>query len=347
MPEPIRVAVLGTGQMGAGIARLLLGKPGTVLVGAFARRAARRGLDLGRAIGLERDLGLAIQGDLAEMVRESRPQVAIQATCSRLDAALPEITTLLRHGVNVVSIAEQMAWPAASSPETADRLHRLAVDHGVSVLGTGINPGFVLDLLVIALSGACLDVRSISARRVNDLSPYGRTVLASQGVGLTPERFRRGLEDGSVVGHYGFAESIHMIANALGWQIERIEQTREPIVSSVPRDTAFVRVRPGDVAGCHHRAVAYCGGRPVITLDHPQQVVPEAEGVETGDHIEISGTPDIRLAGSPEIPGGQGTVALAVNMVARALDAAPGLHSMAGLPVPAALPGEAGPHREG
>ncbi len=337
MPDKIAVAVLGTGQMGSGIARLVLERPGLNLVGAYARRPERESMDLGRAIGLERDLGLAIHGDLEQMIRESRPQIAIQATCSRLDEALPEIDTLVEHGVNVISIAEQMAWPAASSPEGARRLQRLAVDHGVSVLGTGINPGFVLDLLVIALSGVCLDVRSIAATRINDLSPYGRTVLDSQGVGLTAEQFQLGLDKGTVVGHYGFAESIHMIAAALGWQVDRIEESREPILSTVLRETPAVRVKPGEVAGCHHRAFAYGHGRTLITLDHPQQVVPGAEGIETGDRIEILGTPDIRLEGRPEIPGGQGTVALAVNMIPRLLHTGPGLYSMADLPVPAAL----------
>jgi 4-hydroxy-tetrahydrodipicolinate reductase len=126
-----------------------------------------------------------------------------------------------------------------------------------------------------------------------------------------------------VAGHYGFAESIHLIADAVGWQITRIEETREPIIARVRRETAFAVVEPGQVAGCNHRAVAYREEQPVITLMHPQQLQPQ-----------------IRLAGSPEIPGGQGTVALAVNMIPRVLDATPGLHTMAELPVPAALLGD-------
>ena len=341
LQEPVSTLILGTGQMGGGIARLVLEKPGLELVGAYARRSERAGIDLGRATGLGRDTGLAIDNDLERLLGQCGPRIAIQATCSRLADAAPEIATLLRHGVDVISIAEEMAWPAASSADIAGELHRLALEHGASVLGTGINPGFVLDLLIIALSGVCTEIESISANRVNDLSPYGPTVLESQGVGLTPEQFRRGLEAGTVVGHFGFAESIRMIASAVGWEIEAIEETREPIVTSVPRETPFIRLVTGDVAGCHHRAVAYRGGSPVITLDHPQQVLPGAEGTETGDCIEIRGTPDIRLAGSPEIPGGQGTVALAVNMIPRVLNAAPGLYSMADLPVPAAMLGDA------
>jgi hypothetical protein len=341
MNDPIRVAVLGTGQMGSGIARLLLDKQGLALVGAYGRRKERSGLDLGVAIGLDRALGVEISGDLAEMIGQSRPQLAIQATCSRLADAWSEITTLVRGGVNVISIAEEMAYPAASSREAAEELRHVALEHGVAVLGTGINPGFVLDLLVIALTGVCADVQSITARRINDLSPYGPSVLRTQGVGLTAAEFRKGLADGSVLGHVGFVQSICMIAHRLGWEIEGIEEQREPIVATVRRETPFVRVEPGQVAGCLHTAVAYSCGKPVITLIHPQQIHPHLEGVETGDRIEITGTPKVSLTGSPEIPGGLGTIALAVNMIPRVLSAPPGLYSMAELPVAAALLGDA------
>lgn len=344
MSSGVRVMVLGIGQMGSGIARLVSTREGLELAALFDRRSLGAEENLCDLLELPPDPELILDNDLAEAIRRTRPDVAIQATCSRLEDAQVEVSILLENGVDVISIAEQMAWPAASSPERARALDRLALEHGATVLGTGINPGFVLDLLVIALSGVCLDIQSIHASRVNDLSPYGPSVLQTQGVGLSPEAFRAGLETGEVVGHFGFTESIHMIAANLGWDIERIEQQREPILTTVHRQTPFVSVAPGQVAGCHHRAVAYQDGRPIITLDHPQQINPEAEGIETGDQIEIRGTPTIRLGGRPEIPGGQGTVAVAVNMIPRVLDAAPGLYSMADLPVPAAM---LGGHRKG
>ncbi len=344
MRDLIRVLVLGTGHMGAGIARLLLNKQGLHLSGAFARRAVRGGLDLGRAIGLNRDLRIAVSNDLNAAIERTQPHVAIQATCSKLDDALPEITTLVEHRVNVISIAEEMAFPAARHPALAEQLKRLAVKQGVSVLGTGINPGFVLDLLVIMLTGVCADVQTITAKRVNDLAPYGPSVLNSQGVGLSPEEFEVGLKSGTVAGHFGFDQSLHMIASALGWQIDSITQSREPIISRVPRQTPFVTVAAGQVAGCMHTAIAFRHGKPVIRLIHPQQIHPHLENIATGDMIEIAGTPNIRLAGSPEIPGGQGTAALAVNMIPRLLNAAPGLYSMADLPVPAAMLGDVRNH---
>lgn len=341
MHDFIRIVVLGTGQMGSGIARLLLEKPGLQLVGVYARRKQRSGLDLGPLIGLDKDLGISVSNDLETMLEQTRPHIAIQATCSRLADAEAEITALVRHGVHVISIAEEMAFPAASSPAIAEQIHGLACASRVAVVGTGINPGFILDLLVIALSGVCADIQCITARRVNDLSAYGPSVLMSQGVGLTPEAFQKGLENKTVVGHIGFIESIHMIATALGWEIERIEENREAIVTQVRRETPFITIEPGQVAGCHHTAVAYRHGKPVITLIHPQQIHPSLEGVATGDYIEITGSPNISLTGSPEIPGGLATCALAVNMIPRVMAASPGLHTMAELPVPAAMMGDA------
>ncbi len=335
MRDPVRVLLLGTGRMGCAIARLLLERPGLELVGVYARRAERAGRDVGSVLGLDQPLGLEIQPDLAALVEEVRPGVAIQATCSRLEEAEPELSVCLERGIDTITIAEEVAWPAAISPEWAARMDRLAQGNGATLLGTGVNPGFVLDLLVIALTGVCTHVESITATRVNDLAPYGPAVLRTQGVGLTPEAFREGVAKGTVLGHVGFPASIAMIAAALGVEIERVEETREPIVSRVRRETSAGVVEPGQVAGCLHTAVARRGGRAFVTLHHPQQVHPHLAGVETGDTIEISGTPELRIVGRPEIPGGVATSALAVNMIPPVRVAAPGLRSMADLPVPA------------
>jgi 4-hydroxy-tetrahydrodipicolinate reductase len=132
-----------------------------------------------------------------------------------------------------------------------------------------------------------------------------------------------------------------LIADAIGWRIDRIEETRKPIISMIERKTASVVVEPGRVAGCLHTAIAYRDGLPVIRLIHPQQICPHLEGVKTGDSIEIVGTPNIHLCGKPEFPGGEGTISIAVNMIPRVLCARPGLHTMLDLPVPAAMLGDA------
>jgi 4-hydroxy-tetrahydrodipicolinate reductase len=334
MSDDLQVVVLGVGRMGTGIVELVRQRRGLALAGVYGRRPRPLASDTDRAIGIE------VSNDLAGLLSRTKPGIAIQATCSRVEDAMEEIRVLLTSGVNVVSIAEEMAYPAQRSPRLADEIHELAVANGVSVLGTGINPGFVLDLLVITLTGVCQQIESIRAKRINDLSPYGSTVLESQGVGLTPEAFADGVADGSVVGHVGFPQSIAMIARALGWSIDRVEETREPIVSEVSRETPVVTVEPGHTAGCMHTAVAFIDDKPVITLVHPQQIRPELENVQTGDYIDISGVPDVHVSGSPEIPGGIATCALAVNMIPHVINAAPGLKTMAELPVPAAFLGD-------
>jgi 2,4-diaminopentanoate dehydrogenase len=193
-----------------------------------------------------------------------------------------------------------------------------------------------MDALVIALSGVCQRIDKIEAKRVNDLSPFGPTVMATQGVGVSPEAFRRGVEAGTIAGHIGFPQSIRLIARALGWKLERVEEEKEPIIAQTCRETPHVKVEPGMVAGCNHRAYGYAGGKVVIALFHPQQVRPEAEGIKTGDYIQIDGVPSLKLEIRPEIPGGLGTMALAVNMIPMILDCDPGLKTLSDLPSPAA-----------
>jgi 4-hydroxy-tetrahydrodipicolinate reductase len=326
--------------MGSGMIKLLLQKSGVDLVGVYGRRTSRVEMDVGQALGLDTTIGVKITHDLPGLLAYTRPHVVIQATCSRIVEAVEEIAAALHYGANVISIAEEMAYPAYQAPHLATAMHQLAVDKQVTVVGTGINPGFVLDLLVIALTGMCWHVESITAQRINDLSLYGQSVLTSQGVGLRPEAFHRGVADGSVVGHRGFPESISMIAMALGWDIDRIVQHREPVIARVKRVTPFVTVEPGYTAGCRHTAVAYRDDTPVITMIPPQQVHPHLENVATGDVIDIQGVPPVHFASSPEIPGGLGTMALAVNMIPVVMHAPPGLKSMAELPVPAAIMGD-------
>jgi 4-hydroxy-tetrahydrodipicolinate reductase len=310
------------------------------IVGVYGRRADRAGLDVGEAIGHGTKIGFELTNDLPGMLSSAKPDVVIQATCSRVEQAAVEIKTAVRGGANVISIAEEMAYPSYEAPGLSKEIRKLAVENEVTVVGTGINPGFVLDLLVITLTGVCYNVESITAKRVNDLSPYGPSVLQTQGVGITPEAFKKGVADGSVVGHFGFPESISMIAKALGWKIDKIEQTRDPIISKVHRETEFVKIEPGLTAGCTHTAKGYMDGKPVIHLIHPQQVHPHLEDVKTGDYIDIKGEPDVNFSTGPEIPGGIGTIALAVNMIPQVVSSLPGLKTMAELPAPAAVMGD-------
>ncbi len=339
MKQPIRVLQWGLGAMGSGMARLILEKSGLQIVAAVDGRPDFVGKDLGDVLKTGKNLGVTVTDRPETVLEKSKVDIAILATTSWTREQMPDLRKILSAGINCISIAEEMSDPAAQNPELAVEIDALAKQNGVTVLGTGVNPGYVLDLLIVTLTGGCHSVERIEASRVNDLSPYGPTVMKTQGVGTTPESFRAGVADGSIVGHVGFPESIHMISEALGLGVDRIEQSREPIISKVYRETPHVKVEPGMVAGCAHIGVGYRGDKEVIRLVHPQQIHPHLENQSTGDYIHIYGLPEVHMTISPEIAGGKATMGIAVNMIPRVVEATPGLKRMIDLPTPAALMG--------
>lgn len=336
----IKAILWGIGSMGAGIGRdLLQNKQGVSIVGAIDADPNKIGKDLGEVLGLGKNLGVIVS-DAPDVVLQQQADIVFLSTSSFLQEVYPALAKVISSKKNVITTAEEMAEPFVNDVDLANQLHALALENGVSVLGTGVNPGFVLDSLIITLSGVCQVVESIKASRINDLSPFGPTVMKTQGVGATPEEFAKGVEEGSIVGHIGFKESLSLVAKALGWELDRIEETREPIITSIPRETEHVRVAAGNVAGCRHIAKGFIGSKEVITLEHPQQIHPHMENVKTGDYITIEGTPRISWSDESEIPGGIGTIAMAVNMLPHLINATPGLKTMLDLPMVSAHMGD-------
>lgn len=338
--KDIRVIVWGLGAMGGGMAKMLADKKGIKIVGAIANRPEKCGKDLGEVLGIDRKLDVIVSNDYKRTIEGTGADIVLLATDSFVKNVFPQIKLIVESGKNCITIAEEMAYPYVIDRKLSEEINNLAVKNGVTVLGTGVNPGFVLDTLIITLTGACRRVDKIRAARINDLSPFGTTVMKTQGVGTTPEEFRKGLEDGSIVGHIGFKQSINLIADALGIQIDEIVETREPIISNTYRETPYVKVEPGMVAGCKHIGYGMRNGEAVITLEHPQQIHPSAENVETGDYIWVEGDPNLNLSIKPETPGGIGTIAVAVNMIPHVINTKPGLVTMNDLPIPRAIMGD-------
>jgi 4-hydroxy-tetrahydrodipicolinate reductase len=322
------------------MAKLMLDKTGLKIVAAVDGRPDFVGKDLGEVLGIGKKLDVTVTNRPDDVLKKENVDIVLIATTSWLKDQIPDLRKILNAGMNCISIAEEMSDAYAQNPELAKELDALAQKNGVTILGTGVNPGYVLDLLIVALTGGNHSVERIEASRVNDLSPYGPTVMNSQGVGTTPEQFRAGIADGSIVGHVGFPESINMISDALGLGVDRIEQTREPIISKVKRETPYVKVEPGMVAGCAHIGIGYHGNKEVVKLIHPQQIHPQLENQETGDYITIYGKPEIHMSIKPEIAGGVATEGIAVNMIPLVVASTPGLKRMIDMPVPAALMGE-------
>jgi len=330
--EKIGVLVWGLGNMGRGIAEMLLTKEGIEVVGAIEKRIAND-VDLGIYLNKEVRLNVMVGNNPEKMILETKPDICILAINSFVKGVMEEISILAKHKVCVITIAEEMAYPYDSEPDLSKELDRLAKKNEITILGTGVNPGFVLDTLILQLSLAVRHVEKIKAIRINDLSPFGKTVMEEQGVGLSEVEFNIGIENGSIYGHVGFLQSIPMIARAMGLEYDEIVQTREPIISKVYRETKDIIVKPGMVAGCRHIAIAKKDGKEIIILEHPQQIRPDLEEIETGDYIEIFGDPHLKMRIKPEVPGGIGTIAAAVNAIPQVLNASPGLVTMVDLPV--------------
>ncbi|MCR3956893.1 MAG: 2,4-diaminopentanoate dehydrogenase [Gudongella sp.] len=338
--ENVKVIIWGLGAMGSGMADMLLKKKGVEIVGAVGR-GSKLGKSMYDFIKTERgDRPDVIIGTPEDVIKEGAADVVLTATDSYTKNAFERLKFILEKKINVVSSAEEMAYPQAQSPEEAKQLDEIAKANGVSIIGTGINPGLIMDLLVVLMTGCCETVDHVTARRVNSLSPFGPVVMEEQGIGITKEEFEEGVRTGHLSGHVGFPESIRMIADAIGWKVDKVEQSMEPIMTDVDRKSPYGFAKAGNVAGCAMKGFGYVDGEMKIEMDHPQQIEPEMVGVQTGDYVIIKGNPNINLVNSPEVPGGIGTIAMCVNMIPHIINARPGLKTMIDLPVPRAIMGD-------
>ena len=298
--------------------------------------------DIYDVLGIERGnrKSVIINPVVEEVIKEGVADICLCATDSYTSKAFPRLKYVLEQKINVISTAEEMSYPKAQEPELAKELDEIAKANGVSILGTGINPGLIMDLLVTVLTGCMTDVEHVEAKRVNSLSPFGHAVMEEQGVGITVEEFNNGVKDGTLAGHVGFAESISMIGDAIGWPVEKIEQQMKPIVTTVDRKSPYGFAAAGNIAGVNMTGQGFVHGEVKIDMIHPQQIEPEMEGTHTGDYIVLKGSPEVNMAIKPEVDGGLGTIAMCVNMIPQVINSHPGLKTMLDLPVPRAIMGD-------
>lgn len=339
----VKVAIWGFGAMGSGMAEVLLRKKGVDIVGVCDIHPDRVGKSIFEVLGVPKGdrKDVAIKSDITKVIKKESADVVLLCTDSFTAKTFDKIKLIVELGINVISTAEEMSYPKAKEPKLAAKIDKLAKANGVSVLGTGINPGLMMDLLAILMTGACTDVEYVKAERVNSLSPFGPAVMEEQGVGITLDEFNKQSAAGHLAGHVGFNESVNMICDAIGWKLDKeVEQTMAPIVSNVHRKTKYAEVLPGNVAGCTMKGYGYVNGKLAVEMIHPQQIEPELEGTNTGDYVVIKGTPNVNLSNKPEIPGGIGTIAMCINMIPHVINAKPGLHTMIDLPVPRAIMGD-------
>lgn len=330
-----KVVLYGVGAVGSLIAKFLLEKKGVMIVGAIDVAKDKVGKDLGQVLGLPETLGIEVSCDTSSLLRQVKPDIAIHATSSYLRDTYPQIASLVQSGVNVVSTCEELSYPYITEPELAEDLDKLAKKHDVTVLGTGINPGFLMDTLVIVLTAPCQKIDKIEAVRVMNAATRRLPFQKKIGAGLTVEEFKRKLKSKQITGHVGLEQSIAMIADALAWKLDRIKvESVQPVKAVKTVESKDIKVKVGNVAGLRQKARGVLKGRDVIVLDFQAYIGAEEEY----DAITIDGVPNIKQRIQPCVHGDAGTIAMIVNAIPRVIKAPAGLVTMKDLPIPSATP---------
>jgi 2,4-diaminopentanoate dehydrogenase len=327
MPETIRIVQYGLGPIGAAVARHVVEREGLELVGAVDIDPAKKGKDAGEVIGLGRPLGFPVTGTLSEALERTEAEVALHTTSSYFDLFQSQVIEILEAGLDVVSTAEELSFPWLDHPEAAAAVDDVARRAGKTVLGTGVNPGFIMDSLPLFLTAICQRVDHIEVTRVINASTRRGPFQAKIGSGLTVEAFEARMAAGRM-GHVGLPESVAMVFDTLGKKLVSYESNVEPVLAAGTVKTEHFEVQPGQVRGLKQVARAYGEEGEFIALTF----IAALEAGQDGDTIKISGKPDLEvtLVGTN---GDLATVAIAVNAVRRVKAAPPGLVTMRDLPI--------------
>jgi 2,4-diaminopentanoate dehydrogenase len=328
MAKELRVILCGLGPIGQGIARLALAAEGLRVVGATDISPTHAGKDLGTVLGLPKKLRLKVEADPARLLRNTKADLAILCTSSSVKTVKPQVLALVQKGLNVVTTCEEMAFPVPAHQALLKEVDRLARAKKVSVLGTGVNPGYAMDALVLMLTAPCVSVNRVSATRVVNAASRRLPLQRKVGAGLNLAQFRRALTEGSVR-HVGLVESVHMIAAGLGWKLDKVDETIEPAIAPRDLDTDYLRVPAGAVAGIKQTARGYRNGDLAVSLDLQMYVGAESPR----DHVLVDGEPRVDVTVTGGLAGDIATGAIVINTIPKLMAAPHGLVTMKDLPL--------------
>jgi hypothetical protein len=326
---PIRVIHFGLGPIGAAVVRQVADRKGFKIVGAVDIDPAKVGQDLGDVTGAGRKLKIKVMDDAPKAIKAGKPDVAVLCTNSSLKKVVPQIEAIVKLKVPIVSTTEELAYPTKANMRYARIIHQAAKKYKVAVLGTGVNPGFAMDALPIMVTAVCERVEAIRVDRIQDARIRRLPFQQKIGAGLTREQFQAKVDDASVR-HVGLAESVSMIADALGWKLDRITDEIQPKIAAEAVSSEFMTVDPGFVCGLVQDGIGYRNGEPVITL-HMEAYLGSPE---TYDAVRITGSPALEMRFTGGIHGDVATASITVNSIPKILEVSPGLHTMRDMPLP-------------
>ncbi len=325
----IKVLHVGLGPIGAAVVRQVAARKGLRIVGAVDIDAAKVGRDLGEVTGAGRKLNIKVMADLRKAIKATKPDVAVLCTSSALKAVVPHFEEVLKLKVPIVSTTEELAFPTSGNNRWARAIHKAALKGKAAVIGTGVNPGFTMDALPLALTAVCERVDAIEVDRVQDARIRRLPFQQKIGAGLTKAQFQAKVENTSVR-HVGLAESISMIAHGLGWKIDRITDEIKPKIAAEAVTSEFMTVEAGQVCGLIQDGVGYRDGKPLIKL-HMEAYLGAPESY---DAVRVKGSPNINSKITGGVHGDVATASMVVNSIPLVLQVEPGLHTMLDMPLP-------------
>ena len=325
----IRVLFYGLGPIGAAVARQVASRKGFQIVGAVDIDRNKIGRDLGDVIGLEKKLKVRVTNDAVGAIKAGKPDVAVICTSSSLKQVMPQIQTVLAKKVAIVSTTEELSYPVGKNRALAKKIDALAKKAKVAVVGTGVNPGFAMDALPITLTGICEHVDSIRVDRIQDARTRRLPFQQKIGAGLTREQFAMKVKDGSVR-HVGLTESVTMIADAMGWKLDKVTDEIQPKIADKGVESELLAVDPGYVSGIIQDGIGYVKGKPLITL-HMEAYLGAPESY---DAVTIEGNPRVTSKVIGGLHGDVATASITVNSIPKVLRVTPGLRTMADMPIP-------------
>ncbi len=314
MKKKIRAIQYGIGPIGASILKLMREKEAIEIIGAIDNDPAKIGKDLGEVVGAaDAPWGVKVSGD-ARGVLEQSADVVMHTTSSSLPKVVDQLLACMDVGSCVVSTCEELSYPYRTYPELATQLDKSAKDNGVALVGTGVNPGFVMDKLVITLAAVSQRIEHAKALRIVDASKRRLPLQKKIGAGLSVEEFRALVKEGTIK-HVGLPESVAMVADGLGLRVDEITETIEPKVATERVQTEFLTVEAGQAAGVHQIARGLSDGKELVYMELQMYVGAK----DPADTVELKGHPNISLV----IPGGShgdiATASVAVNSILRAI----------------------------
>ena len=329
MVTKVRAVQFGCGPIGCSVAKLALLRSDIEIVGAIERaNYTGIGRDLGEVAGLDKKTGVVISDDPDTVFSQAKPDVVLHNTISSLKDVYPQLERCIKAGANIVSSTEELSYPYRKAPQLSAEIDKLAKEHQVTVLATGVNPGFLMDVWPIFMTGVCEQVEQIKVVRIQNASPRRGPFQKKIGAGCTIEEFQERVAAGTLR-HVGLTESIAMIASGLGWELDETTESIEPIVAKDQVKTNFVTVEPGQAAGVRQVGRGIRAGKELITLEFEASV----GAPKSYDAVYITGVPNMEVTIKGGTHGDTATAAMVVNSVHRVVQAPPGLVTMKDLPV--------------